>query len=174
MRESAYLSLGANLGDREATLARALELCGTIEGTRLAARSDLYRTEPVGFTDQPEFLNCAAILETSLDPHHLLRELRTIEHRLGRVERQKWHEREIDIDIVLFGAEVIRSEDLILPHPEMERRRFVLAPLAEIAPDAIHPLLGMSVRDLLEACPDTSRVERSAWSPAHPIGRDHE
>ncbi len=162
MAESVYLSLGANLGDRAGTLRRAIEECGRIEGTRVEGVSGLWATEPVGYAEQPEFLNCAAHLLTELEPIALLDRLREIELRLGRVARRKWHEREIDIDIVFFGDRVIDGERLRVPHPEMRRRRFVLAPLAEIAPEARHPLLELTVAELLEICPDPARVERVA------------
>src|SRR5438874_1111527 len=139
--QRAYLSLGANIGNREHTLVQALKLiAGSLE-INLLRISSMYATDPVGYLDQPEFINCAAVIETTLEPHVLLDRLRGIEQGLGRISRDKWHEREIDIDIVLMDDLVIDDESLTIPHPEMHKRRFVLAPLAEIAPDALHPIL---------------------------------
>lgn len=157
--ETICLSLGANLGDREVTIARAIKLMAA-GGVRLLAVSGMYATEPVGYRDQPEFINCAATVATDLEPHALLSRLRAIERVLGRRARAKWHEREIDIDIVLFGERIVDTPDLVIPHPQMSSRAFVLAPLAEIAPNARNPVLGATVEQLLAACDDRSGVRR--------------
>ena len=144
----AYLSLGANLGDREGQLREAIRRLGTVG--RVVSISSLYETEPVEMTDQPWFVNCAVALETDRTPNELMIELLNIEKEMGRRRVQKKGPRSIDLDILLLGNEVIESPGLTIPHPAMQRRRFVLEPLAEIAPEARHPVLNKSVRELLE------------------------
>ena len=154
------LSLGANLGDREATIHHALELLDALPHSALRAVSALYSADPVGVTDQPEFINCSALLETELEPQALLSEIRKIERVLGRRERPRWHEREIDIDILLVDDLRLESEDLRIPHPEMAGRRFVLQPLAEIAPEMRMPESGNSIAELLARLPPLPAVRR--------------
>jgi len=146
--KTAYLSLGSNVGDREGHLRGAisrLESCG-----RVAAVSSLYETEPVEFVSQAWFLNCAVGLETEKPPESLMIALREIERAMGRERIQKKGPRTIDIDILLLGNTVVDSPDLTIPHPAMDQRRFVLEPLAEIAPEERHPVLRRTVRQLLE------------------------
>ena len=150
-----YLSLGANLGDRAGTIARAVKLIAASDGVRLIRVSGLYATEPVGYEDQPEFLNNAVALETTRSPQRLLARLRAIERALGRRPRAKWHEREIDIDILLFGDLELSGAELTVPHPQMHLRAFVLVPLAEIAPDAVHPVLHRRISELATAISTT-------------------
>jgi len=144
----AYLSLGANLGDREGQLREAIRRLETAGG--IVSVSSFYETEPVEITDQPWFVNCAVALETDRTPNELMIELLNIEKEMGRRRVQKKGPRSIDLDILLLGNEVIESPGLTIPHPAMQRRRFVLEPLAEIAPEARHPVLNKSVRELLE------------------------
>jgi 2-amino-4-hydroxy-6-hydroxymethyldihydropteridine diphosphokinase len=139
----AYIGLGANLGDREATIRAAIaELPGVV------GVSTLRETDPVGVTDQPRFLNGVAVIETELRPHELLGLLLAVERRLGRERRERWGPRTIDLDLLLYGDEVIDEDGLTVPHPHLQERRFVLEPLAEIAPALVVPGLG-GVEDLL-------------------------
>ncbi len=152
------LSLGANLGDRLAALQSAVELLQTKAGLRRVVCSPVYETEPVGFKDQPPFLNIAVGGLTSHSAAQFHTMSKHIEQEIGRQSRKQWHEREIDIDILLFGREVIVLDKLQLPHPRMEERRFVLVPSADIAPATIHPLLDKTISVLLEECTDTADV----------------
>ena len=158
-----YLSLGSNVGDREAQLLDAQARLGTVG--RVAAVSSVYETEPVEFTAQPWFLNCAIALETSNTPQQLMSEILRIEHEMGRRREQNRlaqnkGPRSIDIDILLFGNQIVDSKDLTIPHPAMHQRRFVLEPLAEIAPEVIHPILKKTIRELLDALPPGQAVRK--------------
>lgn len=143
----AVLSLGSNIGDRAKNLNAALKELS--QKARVIKTSQFYETKPYGFHLQPDFLNCAAILETSLKPEELLHELKEVEKKLGRVEVEKWHERTIDIDIIFYDSLVYNSPGLQIPHPDMQYREFVLKPIAEISPDFVHPELGKTVSVLL-------------------------
>lgn len=135
----AFLSLGSNLGDRASTLEAALRDLEASGDVRILRRSSLYETAPVGKTDQPEFYNLVAEVETALDPAALLERCQAVERALGRVRTERWGPRTVDVDILLYGAETVRTARLIVPHPELLRRRFVLEPLLEIAPEAALP-----------------------------------
>jgi 2-amino-4-hydroxy-6-hydroxymethyldihydropteridine diphosphokinase len=159
MSARVYLSLGSNVGDREAQLQDAQTRLGV--AGRIVKVSSFYETEPVDFTDQPWFLNCAVALETSQSPQQLMATILRIEQEMGRRRVQKKGPRAIDIDILLFGDETISSPELTIPHPAMHQRRFVLEPLAEIAPDAVHPTLAKTVRELLDELPPGQVVHRA-------------
>jgi 2-amino-4-hydroxy-6-hydroxymethyldihydropteridine diphosphokinase len=152
------LSLGANLGDRVTALRSAVELLLFQAKLTSVRVSPLYETEPVGFKEQPHFLNSAVCGFTRLLPQEFHATTKRIEQEIGRKSRDKWHEREIDIDILLFGSEILDDNTLHLPHPRMNERRFVLIPSADIAPDAVHPISGKTVRMLLDECRDTADV----------------
>ena len=141
----AFIGLGSNLGEREATVRAALEQLAQVPDTSLLRVSSLYDTEPVGPEEQPDFVNAVAQVDTGLSARQLLWNLLLIEKRLGRVRAQKWGPRTIDLDLLLFGDQVIDDDDLRVPHPEITRRAFVLAPLAELEPGLIHPLTGQSI-----------------------------
>jgi 2-amino-4-hydroxy-6-hydroxymethyldihydropteridine diphosphokinase len=154
-----YLLIGGNEGDRIGTMTTAREHIEAAAGP-IRAASALYETAAWGKTDQPDFLNQALLVETPLDASTLLQTLLSVEARLGRVRKEKYGTRIIDIDILFFNDAIIRETGLVIPHPEMQNRRFVLAPLEEIAPDHVHPVLGLSVRELLINCTDPLAVKK--------------
>jgi len=154
----AYLSLGSNLGNRENQLHEAIARLQAVGCT--VAVSSLYETEPVEFTDQAWFLNCVVLLETTETPEHLLATLLAIEQEMGRVRTREKGPRTIDIDILLVGDTILDSPELTIPHPAMHQRRFVLEPLAEIAPDVQHPIVKKTILRLLEELPPGQSVRK--------------
>lgn len=157
-----YLSLGSNLGDRAKNLRDAIAALAPT-GVRVLMISSLYETQPVDYLNQPWFLNCALQAETELDPLSLLRALRQIEASMGNQKPIPKGPRLIDIDILLYGGQTLHTPELQIPHPRMLSRRFVLVPLAEIAPSLRHPSWSAPVQDLLSVTPDKSMVR--PWSP---------
>jgi 2-amino-4-hydroxy-6-hydroxymethyldihydropteridine diphosphokinase len=156
----AYLLLGSNLGDRMYYLEQAIKLIEQRVG-EIANKSSLYETAAWGKTDQPAFLNIALAVNTTLAAIPLLKEVLDIEVVLGRVRHEKWGARLIDIDIILYGNEVVDVPDeLQIPHPAMQHRKFVLQPLQEIAPDVVHPQLNQSISWLLTNLEDSLAVEK--------------
>lgn len=154
----AYLSLGSNVGDREKNLHQAIHKLTTLG--RVTEVSSFYETEPVEVTQQPWFLNCATALETELPAPQLMSSLLEIEREMGRIRVLKKGPRLIDIDILMFGDEVVNRPDLTIPHPAMAERRFVLEPLAEIAAKAWHPVLKKTIGELLRALPAGQAVHK--------------
>ena len=146
---TAYIALGSNLGDKEENLRRALELLEE-RGVEVVKVSTFICTEPYGVTDQPQFLNAVCQVRTSLEPLALLHTLLGIEQEMGRVRLRHWGERNIDLDLLLYEDVVMDTPELKLPHPDMQNRDFVLLPLAEIAPELIHPVLHKNMRELKE------------------------
>ena len=144
---TAYVALGSNLGDKEANLRKALELLQE-RGVEIVKTSTFISTEPYGVTDQPQFLNGVCEVRTSLEPLELLHTLLDIEQEMGRVRLRHWGERNIDLDLLLYEDVVMDTPELKLPHPDMQNRDFVLLPLAEIAPELVHPILQKSIEEL--------------------------
>jgi 2-amino-4-hydroxy-6-hydroxymethyldihydropteridine diphosphokinase len=158
---TAYLSLGSNVGKRKANLRSAIEKLGELG--KIAAVSSFYETEPMEFTAQPWFLNCAVEIRTELTSQDLLIRILAIEQQMGRHRRRSKGPRNIDIDILLFGDSVIDTPQLQIPHPAMHERRFVLEPLTEIAPDVKHSLLKKTARELLQVLPpDAGKVTKAS------------
>lgn len=144
-----YISFGSNIGDREKAIEEALDLIDQNQ-MKITKRSDIYETEPYGYTDQPVFLNGAVEVETKLTCREVLERLLSIEKEVGRVRKFKWGPRLIDLDIIFFNDEIYDEEDLKVPHTDMQNRDFVLKPLNELCPDIIHPVLKKTIKELLE------------------------
>ena len=166
MHKLVYLSLGSNLGDRAANLNAAI--AGLRALGNVAAVSSFYETEPIELAAQPWFLNCTVKLDTEKMPKQLMSGILDLEQEMGRRRQQKKGPRIIDIDILLFGSSIIETKGLTIPHPAMHQRRFVLEPLAEIAPEARHPVFKRTVRELRDALPPGQAVRRISTSQGTP------
>ena len=154
-----YLLLGSNIGDSAEMLNTAVDHIRASVG-KVINSSSVYQTKAWGIEDQPDFLNQVLEVDTHLKPHALLKQILQIEKDMGRIRYQKWGMRIIDIDILYYGNEILNNDDLKIPHPENQYRNFVLAPMAEIAPDFVHPALRLSQVELLKECPDNLEVKR--------------
>ena len=168
--EVAYLGLGTNMGDRLNNLIDAKSRLKSISGIRLQETSSVYETEPVGMSVANSFLNAAFSVMTSLSPHQLLYSLKGLESDMGRQKGMKMEPRIMDVDLLMYGSFRIQEEDLIVPHPRMHQRRFVLVPLCEIAPEAVHPVLARKVRDILLELGDEDGVRFYSEFPLKDIG----
>ena len=144
-----YIALGSNLGDTDNNLKEALRRL-PLKGIRVCRVSDFMTTKPYGVTDQPDFLNAVAEIETDKSPAELLHVLLQIEQEMGRKRIRRWGERNIDLDLLLFDDRIIDLPELQVPHPDMQNRDFVLGPLAQIAPEVMHPALRKTIRQLWE------------------------
>jgi 2-amino-4-hydroxy-6-hydroxymethyldihydropteridine diphosphokinase len=153
-----YLGLGSNIGDKVNFIKSAETGISKLTGTKVLRSSSIYKTEPWGIKNQDFFLNSVLEIETTLEPQVLLSELKKIESELGRKKRNKWYEREIDIDILFFNNLVISNRFVNIPHPEIQNRNFVLIPMCELNPDFFHPVLDRTVKDLLNDSKDNSGV----------------
>lgn len=154
----AYIGFGSNIGDRLKHIQNAIDALAKMEGITLQKISSIYKTAPVGYEAQAQFLNGVAAIQTSLSPLSLLHALKNIETNIGRQHRIRWGPREIDLDILIYEDLCLQTEKLVVPHPEMHLRRFVLAPLAEIVPDLVHPVLQETIQTLLERLEDDKSV----------------
>src|SRR5688572_14977179 len=159
MKKITFLLLGTNLGDRKKNLSIARNAIEVSVGPILKA-SSIYQTEAWGKTDQPDFLNQALEVQTTLSPEDVLAEILKIEQTMGRTRDAHWGERTIDIDILLYESKMVSSSSLTIPHPQLPNRRFALEPLAEIGSDVIHPILQLTIQAILEQCSDLLEVHR--------------
>ncbi len=155
-----YIGFGSNIGNRRAFIQKALYSLSQTDNIIIKEISSLYETEPVGYEDQEKFLNGVAAIETHLSPQKLLCTLKEIETHVGRQRRTRWGPREIDMDILIYGEMCLQTPDLIIPHPEIQNRHFVLVPLAEIAPNLVHPVLKKTIQFLLNRLVDDYSLEK--------------
>ena len=153
MTKTAYIGVGSNLGDKIKNCLEAVVRIDEISGCRVTAQSGFYRTQPVGVKGQGWYVNGVIVLSADISAQNLLKRLLTIEITMGRERKRKWDSRIIDLDILLFGEEVISEKGLQVPHPLMHLRRFVLVPMVSLVPDLVHPVLGKSMVDLLVDSP---------------------
>ncbi len=162
--QKVYLGLGSNKGERISFIEKAVAEIGNLPGTEIFIRADIYETEPWGNIEQDDYLNTAIGIRTELAADDLLIELKRIEKQIGRMETKKWSEREIDIDLLFYGNEIIENDKMIVPHGQIENRRFVLVPMNEIAPDHIHPVFKKSISQLLGSTSDNLKVFKYKFS----------
>ncbi len=149
----AYIGIGSNLGDKPSNCRYSIGRIGELPECHVTACSSLFKTEPEGVTGQDWYANCVLEIRTAQGPHQILTGLMGIESSMGRIRKNRWEARIIDLDLLLFGREIIESRNLVIPHPLMHKRRFVLEPLAQLAPDLVHPVLKTTIRQLLNQLP---------------------
>ena len=154
-----YLLLGSNLGDPRKQLTRAKKIISSTLGP-IERSSSLYKTKAWGKTDQPDFINQVIVIVSELSPENLMEKILLIEADLGRIRKQKNNPRTIDIDILFYNKEIIKSKKLTIPHPLLQERNFVMYPLNELSPNFLHPVLKKSIHQILLSCPDTLTVNK--------------
>ncbi|MCD5326123.1 MULTISPECIES: 2-amino-4-hydroxy-6-hydroxymethyldihydropteridine diphosphokinase [Pontibacillus] len=167
--KEAYIALGSNIPPKANYLEQSLKLLHEHEDVEVLQASPIYETVPVGYTEQSDFLNMVAHIRTSLTAFSLLEVCQGIERDLGRERTIKWGPRTIDLDILLYNQENIETEELVVPHPRLQERGFVLVPLAELAPNLIVPVIGESVSDLLAALADDEKEGIAKWKPQNGV-----
>jgi 2-amino-4-hydroxy-6-hydroxymethyldihydropteridine diphosphokinase len=155
----AYIGIGSNLGHKALNCKHSIANIDQVPGCEVTACSDLFETEPEGVTGQQWYANCVAEVKTGCTPSELLNSLMAIEQEMGRIRTKKWEPRIIDLDILLFGKQVMDSAYLVVPHPLLHTRRFVLEPLVQLAPELVHPVLKVTIQRLLHELPKESHVE---------------
>jgi 2-amino-4-hydroxy-6-hydroxymethyldihydropteridine diphosphokinase len=153
MAETAYIGIGSNLGQPLENCLTAIRLLGGMRGCRVKDRSRFYQTEPVGVEGQEWYVNAVVSVGTERSPRRLLEDLLAVETRMGRVRKEKWGARVIDLDLLIHGDRIIDEQGLIVPHPRMHERRFVLLPMIDLAPELVHPVFGKTMVELLDECP---------------------
>jgi 2-amino-4-hydroxy-6-hydroxymethyldihydropteridine diphosphokinase len=153
------LGLGSNVGNRVRYLKKAIKEISSVPGLKYIALSPVYETDPWGFKEQKKFLNCVLVCSCSLEPGAVLKLLKQTEKSLGRMYRGKWKQREIDIDILFFGNKIIKKGKLIVPHPFLQERNFVLKPLSDIMPGFIHPVFSRTIKYLFKHSPDKGKLK---------------
>lgn len=166
----AFLALGSNLGDRYGCLCSAIDSLSAIDGIEVVAQSSIYETKAVGFTDQPDFLNMAIRIRTLLTPEQLLSACMSVEQKYGRVREQKWGPRTLDIDVLFYGKLVIEHSNLLVPHPRLQERAFVVLPLWDLAPEWVHPGNGLTIQEMKQQVPGKEGVRK--WE--RPLAKDSE
>lgn len=154
-----YIGIGSNLGDKIFNCRYAIDKINQLSGCHVTACSALFKTEPEGITGQDWYVNCVSQMISTLNPFKLIKALLSIEYAMGRRRKKQWEARIIDLDILLFGQQVIQSSDLIIPHPLLHKRRFVLEPLVQLVPDLVHPVLKVPISRLLHELPKGPSVE---------------
>ncbi len=158
MSKTVYIGVGSNLGDKLENCLKAIERVDNLSGCRLTAQSDFFRTEPVGVEGHDWYVNGVISIEADIPAHQLLNSLLVIEAGLGRERKKKWDPRTIDLDVLLFGQDIIDENDLTIPHPFMHSRKFVLVPMVQLMPDLVHPIMGKTMIELLENLPEEDQV----------------